>query len=1042
MKKLLPLLLLIISLSVKAQIPTYYNDVNLTLNGSALKDQLATKIISTHNIFLSYTPGVWDALKQTDLDPNNSSKVLLIYGWNDSDSNNTNDRTRDRDQNGGNSGDWNREHVYPKSLGNPNLGTSGAGADAHSLRPCDGSRNSSRSNRKFAAGSGAASYITPEGNWYPGDEWKGDVARMMMYMYLRYGNQTLPTNVGVGSSVPTDTNMIDLFLQWNAEDPVSDLEKQRNPILQVEQGNRNPFIDNPAFATQIWGGPQAEDLFGNTGGGSDTQSPTTPSNLVSSNITQSTVDLAWSASTDNIAVAGYRVFRNGTQISTTQNTNYSAPALSSGVTYSFYVTAYDAAGNSSSNSNTVSATTQSGGGSGVGNASDLLISEYVEGSSYNKAIEIANFTGVSVDLSSYSLRKATNGSGSFTSILNLNGQLANGKVYIVANNSASSAITSAANITENSVTTFNGNDAVGLFKNGVLIDLVGNQNSSATFAQDVTLRRKSTITAPNSSFITSEWDTFTIDTFSDLGTHTMDTGTADTTAPSTPSGLIASNTTQSSTDLAWSASTDNISVTGYEVYQGSTKIATVTSTSYTVNNLTANTSYNFYVRAFDEAGNASNSSNTVGVTTLPEPSSNGDLIISEYVEGSSNNKAIEIANLSGATVDLSEYSLRKATNGSGSFSSVLNLTGQLADGDVYVVANSNATAVILNVADITEASVTTFNGNDAIGLFKNGVLLDLLGDPNSSENFAQDITLQRFSSIITPNDVYTTSEWNVLSTNTFSGLGNLDNGGGTDPTGPVVLSESYFESGWDNWTDGGSDVARYSGSRSFEGLFSIRLRDNSGTASAMTSETFDLTSFETVEVDFYFYAYSMEIGEDFWLRYYDGSSWQTVQVWARGTDFNNNTFYNATVTLNKMNFNFASGARFRLQADASGNKDYIYIDEITITGNSTSTMGKSSKVASSSSLTELNFLNTDDYNDNNRDLKIYPNPAIGKFLNIKLQDTQDEDMTFKISSVLGQVIISGNLDENFINIENLKTGVYLLEINDGEEGIIKKFIKK
>ena len=65
----------------------------------------------------------------------------------------------------------------------------------------------------------------------------------------------------------------------------------------------------------------------------------------------------------------------------------------------------------------------------------------------------------------------------------------------------------------------------------------------------------------------------TIDTFSDLGTHTMDTTVADTTAPSTPSGLIASNTTQTSTDLAWSASTDNVAVSGYDVYQESTKIA-------------------------------------------------------------------------------------------------------------------------------------------------------------------------------------------------------------------------------------------------------------------------------------------------------------------------------------------------------------------------------------------------------------------------------------------------------------------------------------
>ena len=72
---------------------------------------------------------------------------------------------------------------------------------------------------------------------------------------------------------------------------------------------------------------------------------------------------------------------------------------------------------------------------------------------------------------------------------------------------------------------------------------------------------------------------------------------------------------------------------------------------------------------------------------------------------------------------------------------------------------------------------------------------------------------------------------------------------------------------------------------------SIRIRDNSGTGSAMTSQAFNLTSYDSVEVKFYFYSYSMENGEDFWLRFYNGSSWSTVGVWARGTSFENNNYY-------------------------------------------------------------------------------------------------------------------------------------------------------
>jgi hypothetical protein len=96
MKKLLLWLFLATSITVYAQIPSYYNDVNLSQSGTSLKDELATKIIVTHTTFLSYTPGVWDALRQSDLDLTNSSNVLLIYGHNDTDGSVVNDRSRDK----------------------------------------------------------------------------------------------------------------------------------------------------------------------------------------------------------------------------------------------------------------------------------------------------------------------------------------------------------------------------------------------------------------------------------------------------------------------------------------------------------------------------------------------------------------------------------------------------------------------------------------------------------------------------------------------------------------------------------------------------------------------------------------------------------------------------------------------------------------------------------------------------------------------------------------------------------------------------------
>jgi endonuclease I len=247
----------------------YYTGMTWTQTGTTLKTALANKLTTKHTNLISYSEN-WNAEIVTDADPANSSNVLLLYGWEAGiDADATNDLSRDKTLQcgaGSCNGLWNREHVYAKSLGTPALddaAPSDAGEDAHMLRSCDFSRNNSRGNLKFAAGTGNSHAVS--GGWYPGDAWKGDVARMMMYMYLRYDTQCLPTGVGIGSVNAIDANMIDLFLQWNADDPVNAYEDARNTyhdgVGTYKQGNRNPFIDNPYLATRIWGGPAAENRW-------------------------------------------------------------------------------------------------------------------------------------------------------------------------------------------------------------------------------------------------------------------------------------------------------------------------------------------------------------------------------------------------------------------------------------------------------------------------------------------------------------------------------------------------------------------------------------------------------------------------------------------------------------------------------------------------------------------------------------------------------------------------------------------------------------
>lgn len=254
----LKLLLLLLSYTSFAQVPSYYSNVDFTQSAENIKTQLTTLITNTHTTELVYTAGssgfldTWTVLKQSDLDPTNTGNVLLLYGWNDTATTVSEHRSRDAMLSCHTSsctGLWVREHTFPKSLATPNLGTEGAGADAHNLRAIDAQRNNSRSNKLYGAASASTSSFSIDANsWYPGDEWIGDVARIVMYMYLRYPSQCHPLNAATGNAT-------------FAQDPPSTFEINRNNAIASNQGNRNPFIDNPYLATMIWSGPVATDTW-------------------------------------------------------------------------------------------------------------------------------------------------------------------------------------------------------------------------------------------------------------------------------------------------------------------------------------------------------------------------------------------------------------------------------------------------------------------------------------------------------------------------------------------------------------------------------------------------------------------------------------------------------------------------------------------------------------------------------------------------------------------------------------------------------------
>lgn len=241
---------------------TYYDTVDLSLTGAALRAALRARIASPHEVipYTSTATDVWDALKVLDADPANAESIIEIYSQ----------RSVAASLSGETDG-WNREHLWPKSYG---VGYEGPDfSDLHHLVPADWGVNAARGNKLFgdcvsdatescdapAHAEAAADTAADAETWLPPAAVRGDIARALFYMVVRYdGSEADTEDLRLGGSCGACSHAgvlgdYEWLRRWHDDDPVSDAERARNGrICDDYQGNRNPFVDAPELVARLF----------------------------------------------------------------------------------------------------------------------------------------------------------------------------------------------------------------------------------------------------------------------------------------------------------------------------------------------------------------------------------------------------------------------------------------------------------------------------------------------------------------------------------------------------------------------------------------------------------------------------------------------------------------------------------------------------------------------------------------------------------------------------------------------------------------------
>ncbi len=551
---------------------------------------------------------------------------------------------------------------------------------------------------------------------------------------------TIPTGLTSGSITSTS-----LTLSWSASSDnvaVTGYEVYKDGSFYASAAGTSKSITGLSATTQYDFYVKAVDAAGNKSDASnihtvttatpaDTQDPTAPSNLAYANLTQISVDLSWDAATDNVGVVKYRIYKDDAFFTTTTNLTYSANGLTADNYYEFYIIAEDAAGNFSVKSNTVAITTPSNGLTYCSSKGNNVNDEWISKVQLESINNTSGANGGYVDFTAHSTDLNKGSAVTITITPAWGGTVYNEGYAVWIDYNQDGDFSDAGELVfskaKSKDTSISGNFTV---SSGATL---------GTTRMRVSMKYDGTPTA---------CETFGYGEVEDYGIEILNGG--DVQAPSTPANLTSSSITETGVQLSWTASTDNVAVTGYKVYKDGSLLTTTAGTSYTVSGLTGSTAYSFYVKAEDAASNLSSASNTVNITTLAAPDVTAPTAPAGLVTSNIGQTSLTLSwTASTDNIAVTGYKVYKdgsylATTGSTSYSATGLLSGTAYSFYVKAIdAANNASSNSNTVNPTTAASGLTYctsKGNSVSDEWLNRVQIGTIDNTSGANGGYADFT--------------------------------------------------------------------------------------------------------------------------------------------------------------------------------------------------------------------------------------------------------------------------------------------------------------